>query len=55
MAQKRPTVFNLSHQAEYVHIKITEECSITQKVISINVNFVMFIEEKSNQVNSAFI
>ena len=31
MAQKRPTVFNLSHQAEY-ELKITEQCTISNSL-----------------------
>ena len=54
MAQIILTVFNLSHQVEY-RLKITELCAITQKVISVKCTFFMFVEEKSNQVNNAFI
>ena len=35
---KRQTVFNLSHQAEY-ELNITEQCAITQKVISVKCKF----------------
>ena len=34
MAQKRQTVFNLSHKAEY-ELNIIEQCAITQKVVSV--------------------
>ena len=34
MAQKIQTVFNVAHQAEY-QLKITEQCAITQKVVSV--------------------
>ena len=38
IAQKRQTVFNLSHQVEY-ELKITEQCAITQKIISVKCKF----------------
>ena len=38
MAQKRQTVFNLAHQAEY-ELKITEQCAITQKVVTVKCKF----------------
>ena len=31
MAQKRPTVFNLSHQTEY-ELKITDQCTISNSL-----------------------
>ena len=36
---KKPTVFNVAHQTEY-ELKITEQCSITQKVVSVKYQFV---------------
>ena len=34
MSQKKINNFNLAHQAEY-ELKITEQCAITQKVVSV--------------------
>ena len=37
MAQKIPIAFNLAHQV--YELKITEQCAITQKVVSVKCKF----------------